>query len=87
MKSNKKLVGLPVYFDTAVVLNKNIPVHLENEQFVRMARNHGVDRVMFGTDTPWYDQKQAVKDMKDTGLTERELELVFGLNARNVFGL
>lgn len=80
----EKLVGLPVYFDTAVCLNKDIPVHLENEQFVRMVRNHGVEKVMFGTDSPWYDQKQALKDIRNTSLTEEEKKLVLGENSRRL---
>ena len=80
----EKIVGLPVYFDTAVCLNKDIPVYLENEQFVRMVRKHGVERVLFGTDSPWYSQKQALKDIGNTGLTEDELKLVLGENANRL---
>lgn len=80
----EKIVGLPVYFDTSVCLNKDIPVHLEKEQFVRMVRNHGVKRVLFGTDSPWYNQEQALKDIRNTGLTEEELKLVLGDNANRL---
>ena len=81
----EKIVGMPVYFDTAVVLNKNVPIHISDEQFVRMIRTHGADKVMFGTDIPWYDQAQALKDIKNTGLTEDELKLVLGENANKLF--
>lgn len=80
----EKIVGLPVYFDTAVCLNKDIPVFLENEQFVRMVRNHGVKKILFGTDSPWYDQRQALKDIRNSGLTENELKLVLGNNAEKL---
>ena len=39
----EKLLGLPFYLDTAVVLNPIFPFKLENEQFVRMVRKHGAD--------------------------------------------
>lgn len=81
----EKLIDLPVYFDTAVVANKNVPIHIENEQWVRMMRNHGVDKILFGTDSPWYDQKQALSDIRTCGLTDEELTLVLGENARKLF--
>ena len=81
----EKIVGLPVYFDTAVCMSKDIPVHLEKEQFVRMVRNHGVDKVMFGTDLPWYAQKTALEDIRNSGLNGEELKMILGENARALF--
>ena len=81
----EKIVGMPVYFDTAVCQRKDIPVHISDEQLVRMIRNHGVDKILFGTDSPWYDQKTAITDMKNSGLTEDELKLVLGENAKKLF--
>ena len=83
----EKLLELPYYIDTAICLNKNVEIYLDNEQFVRMVRKIGADKVLFGTDSPWYDQKQAIKDLKQTGLTEEELRLVLGENANKlIFG-
>lgn len=81
----EKIIGLPVYFDTAVCMSKDIPVHLKKEQFVRMTRNHGVDKVMFGTDLPWYAQEVALNDIRNTGLADEELKLVLGENAMRLF--
>ena len=81
----EKIVGLPVYFDTAVCQRKDMPVHISDEQLVRMIRNQGVERVMFGTDSPWYDQKTALRDIRSSGLTEDELTLVLGENAEKLF--
>lgn len=80
----EKLVGLPIYFDTAVVLKKGVP-HLENEQFVRMIRNHGIDKVLFATDYPWYNQKTALEDINATELTDEEKRLILGENAKKLF--
>ena len=71
----EKLAGLPMYFDTAVVLNKKFPVKISQEQFARIVRKHGADKVIFGTDTPWYDQKQALEDFEKVGLSEKEIKL------------
>ena len=81
----EKIVGMPVYFDTAVCQRKDIPVHISDKQLVRMIRNHGVEKILFGTDSPWYDQKTAIKDLKNSGLTEDELKLVLGENAKKLF--
>ena len=80
-----KLMGLPFYLDTAVVLNPIFPVKLENEQFVRMVRKHGADRILFGTDSPWYDQTKAVNDFNNTDLTQEEKDKIFGKNANDLF--
>ena len=82
----EKLAGLPFYMDTAVVLNRRFPVRLGNEQFVRMVRKHGADKILFGTDSPWYDQKQALEDFDNTGLNDDEKKLILGENAKRLFG-
>ena len=49
------LVGQNVYFDTGVILNT-----MPQEQFLRIVHMHGADRILFGTDSPWADQKNFV---------------------------
>jgi hypothetical protein len=83
----EKIVGLPVYLDTAVVLNRLFPVKLEDEQFVRMVRKHGTDRILYGTDSPWYDQKQALEDFNNTSLLSREKKMILGENTNRLFNL
>lgn len=81
----EKIIGLPLYLDTAVVLNSKFPVKLENEQFLRMVKNHGADRILYGTDSPWYDQIQALEDFENTGLDEKGKKLILGENANRLF--
>ncbi len=81
----EKLVGQPVYMDIAVCLNEKFPVRLSPQQLTRMARNHGVDKILFGTDSPWYDQSQALIDFEKTNLNKEEKELIYGLNANRLF--
>ena len=61
------------------MLNPIFPFKLENEQFVRMVRKHGADRILFGTDSPWYDQTN------NTDLTQEEIDKIFGKNANDLF--
>ena len=76
------LVGEPVWFDTAVVLGE-----IPDDQFLRIVKNHGADRILFGTDSPWAGQKEFVRYLGDLPLTEKERERIFRLNALELLGL
>lgn len=78
----KELVGLNVWLDTAVVFG-TIP----DEQFIRICRNHGTDKILFASDSPWLDQKESVGYLKQMKLTEEEKELIFTKNARKLLTL
>ncbi|WP_346663960.1 amidohydrolase family protein [uncultured Merdimonas sp.] len=70
------LVGENVYFDTAVVFGK-----IPEDQFVRIVRNHGADKILFGTDSPWAGQKEFVRYLSECSLSEQEKEQIFSGNA------
>ena len=70
------LVGQPVWFDTAVVFGK-----IPDEQFIRMVRNHGNDKILFASDSPWADQKEFVKHLQSLPLTGDEKDNIFHNNA------
>jgi uncharacterized protein len=75
----KHLVGLPIFFETSTA-----PTNFSPERFVRLCRRHGIERVFFGTDTPWYDQKSDRDWIETCGLTDREKEMVFHENAEGL---
>ena len=76
------IIGRDVYLDTAYT-----PGHLPDEEFVALVREHGVDRVLFGSDGPWADQGAEIAKLRKVGLDETELEAVLGGNASRVLGL
>ncbi len=76
------LVGLDVYFDTAVVLDQ-----MPKEQFIRIVRPHGADKILFATDSPWAGQKEFVQILSDMPLTQEEKELIFAKNACRLLGM
>lgn len=76
------LIGLPVYLDTAVVLDD-----LREEEFTRLARKHGMDRILFATDSPWAGQTEFVEKISQSALTEKEKEQIFSGNASHLLGL
>ena len=76
------LVGRHVYFDTGVVFGQ-----IADEQFIRIMRAHGSDKVLFATDSPWAGQKEFVDYLKTMDITEEEKNLILGENARKLLGL
>ena len=76
------LVGLPVYLDLAFTLGE-----IPDEQLVRIIRKHGAERVLFGTDSPWCDQKKSLEYFRHLPLTDREKDLILGLNAAQLLGI
>lgn len=70
------IVGLPVYLDLAFTLGR-----IDDEQLLRIIRRHGAERILFGTDSPWCDQGEALKYFRSLPLTDREKDLILGLNA------
>ncbi|MFP4162555.1 MAG: amidohydrolase family protein [Chitinispirillaceae bacterium] len=76
------LLGEDILFDTSAIY------HLMNpETFVRLCRRHGTDRILFGTDSPWYDQGECVRWIEKTRLSDEEKEAVLSGNARRELGL
>lgn len=77
------LVGQDVYFDTAFTFG-----YIDKEQFVRILRNHGSDKILFATDCPWANQIQFVEALDAMPLTQKEKEQVFYKNAEKLlFGM
>lgn len=74
------LVGRQVYFDTSACFAKD----LGDEQFLRMIRNHGAERVLFATDLPFGDPNADIPRLQTMGLTDDELALIFRDNARRL---
>ncbi len=73
------LVGQNVYFDTAYVL----PI-IRKEQFERIVRGHGVDKILFASDSPWQDQTTSVEIMRKMNFTEVELQCILAENAKEL---
>ncbi len=77
------LLGRPnVYLDTAFVFDC-----LDDRRFVDLARRHGVDRILFGTDTPWREQLDDVERMRSLPLTSEELNAIMWKNASRLLRL
>jgi uncharacterized protein len=78
----KHLVGKNLYLDTSFTLT-----HIPPDQFLRIVRNHGASRVLFGTDSPWADQGVEIGLLEKSGLNEAELSVIFFDNAARLLGI
>lgn len=57
------------------------------EQFERIIRSHGTDKVLFGTDTPWTSQSESLKQLHECSFTDEELNKILYLNAAKLLQL
>lgn len=71
------LVGKPVYFDLGFSLGQ-----IDNDQLLRIIRNHGADRILFASDSPWGDQGADKQFLDSLPLTTEERELITHRNAQ-----
>lgn len=76
------LIGTPLYLDTAYTLPDLSP-----QRMVDMARRHGVDRVLFGTDSPWRDIGEEIASIRKAGFSEGELDKILWQNASGILRL
>lgn len=76
------LVGEKVFFDTAFLVNR-----IEEEQLVRIVKNHGAEKILFGSDCPWTSQSDSVEFIKKLPISNQEKEQILGLNAKNLLGI
>lgn len=74
------LAGTSVWLDTSFVLN-----HINHAQFLKIIRNHGVEKIIFGTDSPWNEQSKSVREIMSLPLQKHEMDLILGQNAAKLF--
>lgn len=94
----RDLAGAPVWFDTAFSIGPITPnkvksgtpylsSNLSDEDFTRIVRKHGTDKILFATDSPWEAQKDYIKRMQKMPLTDSEKEQIFSQNAARLLEL
>ena len=94
----KYLAGAPVWLDTAFTVGDVTPnpecteppfsmETLSIEDFLRISRKHGTDKVLFATDSPWMDQSAYVRIFEEMPLTDTEREQIMHENAEKLLGL
>lgn len=82
----KYLVGQNCYIDISCSFSDL--GHFSNasdEDIVRVVKNHGADKILFATDSPWNGQKEYVERFsKLSGISDIEKEMIFSGNAEKL---
>jgi predicted TIM-barrel fold metal-dependent hydrolase len=76
------LAGTGIYLDTSMGFE-----YFTSEQFVRITRAHGADKVLFGTDSPWSDPAGEIASLRESALTAAEKDMILGGNAARLLGI
>lgn len=76
------LVGSPAYFEISFTIG-----YVDNELFLRILKKHGFDKILFGTDSPWRDQKTEIENIQNLPIKEEEKEKIFFKNAEKLLKL
>lgn len=87
-----KLCGRNLYFDTAFSYGDISWLAgaeqrwklASKEQFLDIINKHGSDKILFGTDSPWTDQKKSIEDIKTLPLSDEEKDNILGNNALRI---
>ena len=90
------LPGTGVYLDTSFSLGPMTPIEdgyytseaalqrLSEAAFMRLIRLFGADHILFGTDSPWEDQKAEIEKIQNLPLTDAEKSAILGGNAERL---
>ncbi len=76
------LVGEDVFMDISFTLHR-----IGREQFCRILRRHGIERFLFGTDSPWSGQGKTQAMLNEMDLSEEEKEMIYWKNAARLLQL
>lgn len=77
----KYLVGQNLFFDTAMISK-----FIDKEQYKRIILNHGSEKILFGSDSPWESQGDTYNCLKSLNLSESDFENIAYKNALRLFG-
>lgn len=76
------LAGENVYLDTAFTQG-----YLSEEQFLRILKRHGSDKILFATDSPWAGQRETFAWISNMGIPKEQLEQILHGNAERLLGM
>ena len=77
-----KLCGKNVYFDTAYILR-----FVSKDMFKKILEKHGVEKILFASDSPWSDIRHDVEILRGFSLDKNTEEKIFYRNAKKLLGI
>lgn len=78
----KYLVGSQMLFDISYACS-----YIENDQFLRIIKNHGADKILYGSDSPWDSQSNPLKALEQLELTYEEFDMITHKNAMKILNI
>ncbi len=78
----KFIVGTDIYIDTSMGFEM-----YPTEQFLRIVKNHGSEKILFGTDSPWSDSGKEKEIFMSLSLSDDEKENILHRNAERLLGI
>lgn len=78
----KYLMGENIYLDTSMGFG-----YYSREQFLRIVKAHGADKILFGSDSPWSRADKELCALRELPLSDGEKSLILGGNAKKLLGL
>ena len=76
------LVGKNIYFDTAFCFSR-----MSHMQAIRILKNHGSDKILFGSDIPWSASDLEMRFVDSFNLNDDEKAMILGGNAKKLLKL
>ena len=78
----KKLVGTPIYLDTAYIAD-----FIDPDLAREIIRAHGAEKILFGSDCPWEDPAHTLEFLRSLELDREEYVKICGENAAGLLGI
>jgi Predicted metal-dependent hydrolase of the TIM-barrel fold len=76
----KYLMGKNIYLDTSMGFE-----YFSQEQFLRIVKNHGADKILFASDSPWSNAKTEIEHLKALPILDNEKNCILYGNAKRLF--
>lgn len=81
-QTERYLIGKKVYLDTSYAY-----AYMTGKRFTSLIRKHGPDRILLGSDSPWGNIGDEVRNILGLELSDNEKEKIIGLNAAALYGI
>ena len=78
----KYICGSDIYIDTSMGFE-----HYSHEQFLRIVKSHGADKILFGSDSPWSKADCEIATLRSLDLSDEEKDLILHKNAERILKL
>jgi len=76
------LAGSAVYLDTSMGFE-----YFPHEQFLRIVKKHGADKILFGSDAPWSNARTEIGHLLTLPLPKEDIDAILYGNAMRILGL